>query len=166
MKVIAAFTLILVAPLWVFISALILITSGLPVIFKQERVGKDKKKFIIYKLRTMTNGKVTLIGKVIRKLGLDEIPQLLNIVKGEMAFVGPRPLTAFDIERLGWDVPEYADRWTVKPGITGMAQLTNICDASVSMSNDLAYVRDKSISLDLKVLFRSVLVPITGKRTA
>ena len=113
----------------------------------------------------MENDSITKVGKIIRKLGWDEIPQLLNVIKGDMAFVGPRPLTASDINRLNWNTNKHAKRWSVKPGITGPAQLTNICDAKVSMSKDLFYIENKSILLDFKMIIRSLLVPIIGKRT-
>jgi len=114
----------------------------------------------------MKNGKITFAGKVVRKLGLDEIPQFWNIVKGEMAFVGPRPLTQFDIDRLGWNTEKASNRWNVLPGITGPAQLTNICNADLSLSKDLTYVEQRSSSHDLKIVMRSALVPIIGKHTS
>jgi len=114
----------------------------------------------------MKNGKITFGGKVIRKLGLDEIPQFWNIVKGEMAFVGPRPLTQFDIDRLGWNTEKAVNRWKVLPGITGPAQLTNVCNADLSLSKDLEYVHSKSNGYDLKIMMRSALVPIIGKHTS
>lgn len=114
----------------------------------------------------MQDGKVTFTGRIIRKIGLDEIPQFINIVKGEMAFVGPRPLTRFDIERLGWNSEKAENRWEVLPGITGPAQLTNVCNADLSLSKDLEYVSSKSLFYDCRILFRSALVPIIGKHTS
>jgi len=114
----------------------------------------------------MKNGKITLVGKVIRKIGLDEIPQFVNIIKGEMSFVGPRPLTQFDIDRLGWNSDSCADRWSVLPGITGPAQLTNVCNASLSLSKDLEYVHRKSAVYDMRLLLRSAMVPLIGKHTS
>lgn len=113
----------------------------------------------------MENQKVTFIGKFLRKLGLDEIPQLYNIMKGDMAFVGPRPLTQFDLDRLDWNKQEYAKRWSVKPGITGLAQLSKVCDSKLAMQNDLYYVENKHFLLDLKLITKSMLVPIMGKLT-
>ena len=112
----------------------------------------------------MENNKVTPVGRYIRKLGLDELPQLLNIIKNEMAFIGPRPLTSADIKRLNCAV-NYNERWTVKPGITGMGQLTKTCNADLSMKNDLFYVKNKSLALDCKIIGKSLLVPFLGKRT-
>ena len=83
-----------------------------------------------------------------------------------MAFIGPRPLAAFDIDRLGWNKSEYLKRWSVKPGITGLAQLTNVCDANASMQNDLRYVAQKGLLLDTKIIIKTMLVPIVGKHTA
>jgi len=144
---------------------LVYLSKGNNIIFKQVRVGKDKQLFTIYKFRTMNNNEVTLLGKYIRKLGFDELPQLINIIRNEMNIVGPRPLTSNDIERLDWNNNQFIDRWSVKPGITGMAQLTSICDPNVSMKNDLFYVKNKCWKLDAKILFKSVLVPFLGKRT-
>ena len=111
----------------------------------------------------MKNGEITTMGKVIRKLGIDELPQLWNIVLGDMNFVGPRPLTQFDIDRLEWNTTSHKIRWTVKPGITGMAQLSNICDKEVSWNNDLEYINHRSGSLDRKLILKSILIPIVGK---
>ena len=76
----------------------------------QKRIGKGKKGFTIYKFKTMEDNNISKTGKIIRKLGLDEIPQLLNIIKGDMTFVGPRPLTSFDINRLGWNTIKHNER--------------------------------------------------------
>lgn len=148
----------------ILITALaIVVLSGFPILFIQERVGLERKTFSIYKFRTMRNGKIRFIGKVLRKTGIDEIPQLINIIGGSMVFVGPRPLTKSDIDRLEWNTSQHNERWTVKPGITGPAQLVNVCDKNVTWQNDIDYVRNKSIKLDLKVLKQSLLVPFIGK---
>ena len=165
MKILAVFLLILSIPIVIITCVLIFFPKGKSILFKQKRVGIHKKEFVIYKFTTMENDSITKVGKIIRKLGWDEIPQLLNVIKGDMAFVGPRPLTASDINRLNWNTSNHAKRWSVKPGITGPAQLTNICDAKVSMSKDLFYIENKSILLDFKMIIRSLLVPIIGKRT-
>lgn len=165
MKITATIILILVSPLILVIAILLYLQSRTHVIFSQKRVGLHENEFIIYKFKTMENQKITPIGKVLRKLGLDEIPQLVNILKGDMAFVGPRPLTRFDIDRLKWNKPEHTKRWHVKPGITGLAQLSKICDSNLAMKNDLFYVENKGFLLDLKLIIKSLLVPIIGKQT-
>ena len=137
---------------------------GLPIIFCQERIGKEKKPFKIIKFRSMENGKIPFFGKFIRKFGLDEIPQLINITKGDMEFVGPRPLTKADIERLGWDTEKAAKRWEVKPGITGQAQLLSICDAELSLQKDIEYITHKSFLLNLRIIKQSILIPFIGKK--
>ena len=165
MKILAVLLLILSIPIVIIASVLIFFPKGTSILFKQKRIGIHKKEVVIYKFTTMENDCITKVGKIIRKLGWDEIPQLLNIIKGDMAFVGPRPLTAFDIDRLKWNTANYTKRWSVKPGITGPAQLTKVCDATVSMSKDLFYIENKGIFLDLKMIIRSLAVPIIGKRT-
>jgi lipopolysaccharide/colanic/teichoic acid biosynthesis glycosyltransferase len=165
MKIIACILLILCSPLLIIVAALIFIECRSSVLFKQKRIGKDHRTFTIYKFKTMVNEKITTFGKPIRKLGLDELPQLINVIKGDMSFVGPRPLTRFDIERLNWDKEEYSNRWSVRPGITGLAQLNTICSAELSMKQDLNYVREKNLFFDIRVLLRTLLVPFKGKIT-
>ena len=166
MRFLALTILIISIPLFIVLALSIYLKSGSKVIFQQKRVGINKTEFTIYKFRTMEQNKITSLGKLIRKLGLDELPQLWNILKGNMAFVGPRPLTREDIDRLGWNNASYSKRWSVKPGITGKAQLISICDASLSIQNDMWYVENQSFWVDLNILSKSILVPITGKRTA
>lgn len=156
--------LIFSLPLFVFIAIIIIVFSGFPVFYNQKRIGLNKKDFTIHKFRSMKNNEITLIGKIIRKFGIDEFPQLWNIMKGEMNFVGPRPLTNDDIIRLNWTSNYYNQRWTVKPGITGLAQLTNICNKKISWFYDKYYVNNKSFCLDLKILLKSILIPIFGKK--
>jgi lipopolysaccharide/colanic/teichoic acid biosynthesis glycosyltransferase len=165
MRLLAVISLILLSPVIIGIGVVIFLSSGRGMVFKQQRVGLNRKPFTIYKFRTMDEGTVTFVGKFIRKIGLDEIPQLINIIRNEMSFVGPRPLTKADIIRLGWKGTAYDLRWSVKPGITGMGQLTSVCDANVTMGNDLFYAKNKSIRLDLSVMRRTLLVPLIGKRT-
>ena len=165
MKIIAFIILFVSSPLIILISLLLFFQDRTNVIFTQKRMGLNKIEFKIYKFKTMENQKITFVGKFLRKLGLDEIPQLYNIIKGDMAFVGPRPLTQFDIERLKWNKPEYSKRWTVKPGITGLAQLSKICSSKLAMKNDIYYIENKSSLLDIKLIIKSLLVPIIGKQT-
>lgn len=163
MRIIALILLVLTSPIFIGIAILLALQGGFSVLFIQKRIGFHKKEFKIYKFKTMEAGEITFIGKVLRKTGLDELPQLLNIIKGEMAFVGPRPLTQFDIERLKWNKSEFENRWNVKPGITGIAQLSKVCSADLSMKNDLYYVENKSRGLDFKIFLKSIFVPIIGK---
>lgn len=114
----------------------------------------------------MHKDKITGIGRVLRKTGIDELPQLLNIMKGEMNFVGPRPLTEADIIRLNWDDAAHEIRWSIPPGITGMAQLINVCDAQVSWDCDMQYIKTRSTKTDLQLLWKSFLVPFIGKQKA
>ena len=166
MRLLALIILIISIPIFIVLALAIYLKSSSKVIFQQKRVGINKTEFTIYKFRTMEQNKITSLGKLIRKLGLDELPQLLNIMKGDMAFVGPRPLTREDIERLGWNNDAFKKRWAVKPGITGKAQLISICDASLSIQNDIWYVENQSFWVDLNILSKSILVPLIGKRTA
>jgi lipopolysaccharide/colanic/teichoic acid biosynthesis glycosyltransferase len=165
LKLLSILLLLITAPIFVFISLLIYIESGSRVIFKQARIGLHKKEFIIYKFKTMENNNVTFMGRFLRKLGVDELPQLINIIKGEMNFIGPRPLTKYDIDRLGWDEGKYYKRWETKPGITGVSQLSKVCDAAITMKNDLYYVENRSKVFDLKIIVKTLLIPFIGKPT-
>jgi lipopolysaccharide/colanic/teichoic acid biosynthesis glycosyltransferase len=165
-NILSAILLIILLPIILIGIVLIYITSGYPAFFKQQRIGKNQRTFTIYKFRTMKDGKITLFGRVLRKTGFDEIPQLVNIIKGEMSFVGPRPLTSEDINRLQWNTKDHSIRWTVKPGITGVAQLSNVCDANASWLNDVEYIQKKSAKLDLQIVGRSIMIPFIGKTKA
>lgn len=165
-RIIALLLFILLLPLILFTGLLSALGNGLPFIFIQERIGKNKVPFTIYKFKTMRNGQITIIGGILRKTGLDELPQLINIIEGSMRFVGPRPLMQSDIDRLEWNGSKAEKRWNIHPGITGPAQLVNICDKDISLSNDLYYVENRSIGLDFKILWKSLLVPIMGKSNA
>ena len=131
--------------------------------FIQQRIGKNKRPFTIIKFRTMKNDKVTVFGKILRKTGIDELPQLINILKGEMSFVGPRPLTLEDVIRLGWDNIYYDQRWNMKPGIVGLAQLSPICHKKMSWYLDRHYIHRQNFILDLKIITWAVLIPFVGK---
>lgn len=163
-RIIAFIILIVLSPFLVIIMLVLLCFQGFPVFFIQERVGQGGTPFDIYKFRTMKAGDITTVGRIIRNLGIDEIPQLLNIVKGDMAFIGPRPLTAADIVRLKWDTDYHKIRWTVKPGITGLSQLAPVCHKKVSWFCDLYYSRNKTIFLDISVILQTILVLFIGKQ--
>lgn len=163
-RFIALLILISFSPIWVVVSLLTLVFQGLPLIFVQNRVGKGKSEFSIYKLRTMSDGKITKWGKFLRNTGLDEFPQLWNIIIGDMGFIGPRPLTQFDIDRLGWSTVYHATRWVEKPGITGLAQLTPACHQKVSWFYDCYYSRHKSVCLDISIGIQTLLVALIGKK--
>lgn len=157
---VASVTLIATAPLCAGVAAAIRVIDGSPVLFVQRRVGREREPFDVVKFRTMCDGEVTPLGRVLRALGLDELPQLINVLRGEMSLIGPRPLTKHDIERLSWDDPRFDDRWSVRPGITGMAQLSHRCDPGLSMRLDLYYAEHASVWLDLLVAAGTVASPL------
>src|SRR5690606_30302785 len=115
--------LVLASPLLLVIAGLILVDDGGPVLFTQTRVGADRTPFRIYKFRTMRDGKTTRVGRWLRATGLDELPQLVNMLLGDMSLIGPRPLTFEDVARLGWDDGRHDVRFSVRPGVIGLAQL-------------------------------------------
>lgn len=160
----AAILLILLSPALLVLSLTIACQRDGQIFFSQSRAGQHKSPFSILKFRTMTNHKINRVGRWLRPLGLDELPQLWNILCGQMSFVGPRPLTTADIERLGWDSPEYNSRWQVKPGIVGLAQFSPICDQDVSWQLDQRYVQNRSLRLDGKLLIWAALVPFCSKK--
>lgn len=173
-QVVATLCLLVISPLLLVISAIIWIVDGSPVIFRQTRVGRGEREFTILKFRTMVNGadqqlgaggkpksRLTKTGKWLRKSSLDELPQLVNISRGEMAFVGPRaclPEVAANIP------PALRGRFKVLPGVTGLAQVSgrNTVPWSKRLALDTEYAQKRSTWLDLKILARTVVVVLFG----
>ncbi len=112
----------------------------------------------------MKNGEITFLGRVLRRTGIDEIPQFINVLKGDMSIVGPRPLTKSDIIRLGWDSDYHMQRWNLKPGIVGLAQLSPVCHKKMSWFYDKTYILKHNFILDLKIIFSCLAIPFVGKR--
>lgn len=167
-KTLALFLIILFSPIYIIVSLLILWKIGSPIFFKQKRPGYKETIFGIYKFRTMTNEKdkdgnllpdeqrLVGIGKFIRSTSLDELPQLFNVLKGEMSFVGPRPLL---IEYLNLYNETQKRRHDVKPGITGWAQVNgrNAISWEQKFEYDVWYVDNQSFWLDMKILWMTFL---------
>lgn len=133
------------------------------VFFKQDRVGKLKKEFCMFKFQTMIDQVPTPTGKILRKTGLDELPQFINVLKGDMSIVGPRALMRQDIERLGWDDAYHAVRWHVKPGITGLAQIYGGQHRKISWFLDKRYIKNHHLFWDFCFVMISFLMNIFGK---
>ncbi|MCK6396020.1 TIGR03013 family XrtA/PEP-CTERM system glycosyltransferase [Zoogloea sp.] len=174
--------LILAAPVMVLAALLIVIEDGAPVFYRQERVGLGGRLFKVTKFRSMrrdaerdgkprwasaNDDRVTRIGRFIRKVRIDELPQLFNVLKGDMSLVGPRPERPFFVDQLTRDIPFYAVRHCVKPGVTGWAQVryqygSSVDDAINKLQYDLYYVKNHTLFLDTVVLFETVRVVLTG----
>ena len=174
-------TLLLFSPLALIISLAIILDSKGPIFYRQERVGQDGRIFRLLKFRSMqvnaeenepiwaevNDPRVTRVGKIIRKLRLDEIPQVVNVLKGEMSFVGPRPERPFFTEKLMKEIPFYSLRHNVKPGITGWAQ---ICypygaskeDALEKLKYDLYYIKHVSPFMDFTILLETLKIVLFG----
>lgn len=162
------------------LAALVVRTQGDgPILFRQERIGQDGKPFTLVKFRTMkmaakgdqpkwaavNDNRITVAGKIMRSTRIDEIPQIFNVLKGDMSFVGPRPEQPFFVSMLERSIPYYAERHLVKPGITGWAQVNypygaSIDDARQKLSFDLYYVKNTSLFLDFLILLQTVRVVI------
>ncbi len=167
-KTLALFLIIIFSPIYIIVSLLILLKMGSPILFRQKRPGYNEKIFGIYKFRTMTNDadadgnllpdeqRLVGIGKFIRSTSLDELPQLFNVLKGEMSFVGPRPLL---IEYLDLYNDKQKRRHDVKPGITGWAQVNgrNAISWEQKFEYDVWYVDNQSFWLDIKILWMTFL---------
>ncbi|MBI2567079.1 MAG: sugar transferase [Candidatus Schekmanbacteria bacterium] len=157
--------ILIFSPVLLLASAAILLDGGPPVLYRAPRVGKGRQRFICYKLRTMRDGKeVTSPGRWLRASGLDELPQFLNVWHGEMSVVGPRALDDETVDRLGWNSPERGYRWSVLPGITGLAQLYPVGSAEQSWLLDVTYLRERSTGLDARIVALSFLANVLGKR--
>jgi len=152
------------SPAIAIITAAIIIEDGRPVLFRQSRLGRRRRPFTILKFRSMRDGRVTRVGRVLRATGLDELPQFINILRGDMSAVGPRPLTEADAERLGWMAPRYDFRWRVAPGLTGLAQVTEARSGRMSIGLDRRYVARQSLWLDVRLVAVSFAINALGKR--
>jgi exopolysaccharide biosynthesis polyprenyl glycosylphosphotransferase len=181
--VFSLFGLIVTAPLLLILMVWIRKDSKGGALFKQVRVGRYGEPFTIYKLRTMVvdaeqetgptwatenDPRVTGVGRILRKLRLDEIPQLYNVLKGEMSLVGPRPERPFFVEQFNKEIPMYFRRLRVRPGITGWAQVkwkydTTLDDVFEKTKYDLFYVENMSLILDFKILFNTLFSVIRAK---
>ncbi len=183
--------LILVSPLLMVIYALLKVFDPGPALFTQQRIGRDGQIFLVYKFRTMrvdaaerlehllandpkaaaewaefqklrNDPRVTLLGRILRKSSLDELPQLINIMRGEMSVIGPRPVTASEMQRYGGDVPFYT---AVRPGVLGLWQVKgrNRLTYSQRVAYDVQYVKTWSIGQDLKIILLAIPVVLFGK---
>lgn len=168
--------LVLLLPM-VIIGIIIRWDSEGPALFRQERLGKDGKPFIMYKFRSMhldaeVNGprwaerdddRCTKFGRLLRKTRLDELPQLLNILKGDMSFVGPRPERAYFYGEFEKDIPHFKYRLLVQPGLTGHAQVNGGYDLSAAekIVYDLEYMANRSVWMDLRCIIKTLLVVFT-----
>lgn len=147
----------------VVISLFLIIGERHSILYKQERTGKDKRPFQILKFQTLVNDVPTKTGQILRRTGLDELPQFLNVLKGEMSIVGPRALTSHDIERLGWNDEYHSIRWNLKPGITGLAQIYGGQHRKTSWFWDKTYIKRNSVLTDICIVSISFLMNIFGK---
>lgn len=170
-------------PVWILIGILIRLTSPGPAIFRQSRVGLRGREFVMMKFRTMyqdaekrtgpiwatdNDPRITPVGYWLRKLRLDEIPQLINVLRGEMSLVGPRPERPFFVEQFKKEIPLYTRRLRVKPGITGWAQVKWKYDASLEdvkekTRYDLFYLENMSLRMDFKILLNTLLTVVMAK---
>ncbi|HMI08056.1 MAG TPA: sugar transferase [Flavobacterium sp.] len=133
------------------------------VLFRQERIGIAKVPFMILKFQTLIDEKPTPTGVILRKTGLDELPQFFNVLKGDMSIVGPRALTKFDIDRLGWNDEFHSHRWQIKPGITGFAQLYGGQHRKTSWFFDRLYFECHTMLIDFGIIACSFLMNLFGK---
>lgn len=175
--------LLFCGPLMLLTALLIKLESPGPVFYRQERVGEDAKPFQILKFRSMrvdaekhsgpqwamqNDPRITRVGSVIRKLRIDEMPQFVNILDGDMSFVGPRPERPFFVQQLKEEIPYYDLRHSVRPGITGWAQVSypygaTVEDAKQKLGFDLFYAKNTSIAFDLAILFQTVKIVLLGR---
>ena len=151
------------SPVMAAITLAILLEDGRPILFRQQRLGRDRRPFTILKFRSMKDGRITGVGRLLRATGLDELPQFVNILLGEMSAVGPRPLTEDDVTRLGWMAKRYDFRWQVLPGLTGLAQVTEPRSGRLSLGLDRRYVARRSLALDVLLVALSFAINAFGK---
>lgn len=171
--------LILFFPLFLLIGICIVLESGSPIIFSSMRVGKNEKEFKLYKFRSLKqeapsnkasnnierNKYVTRVGKIIRRTSIDELPQLINVIKGDMSLIGPRPCIQEEKELL--NLRKKHDIFSIKPGLSGLAQISGrderAKDINAKVLKDREYIDNLSLFQDIKIFFITIFVIITGK---
>ncbi|GJQ63399.1 MAG: undecaprenyl-phosphate glucose phosphotransferase [Melioribacteraceae bacterium] len=184
LDIIASFIILIISfPVVVITSIAIKIDSPGPVFFRQERSGLNGKVFKMVKFRSMRadaekksgpmwsvkdDPRITRVGRFIRKVRIDEIPQMYNVLKGEMSLVGPRPERPYFVEKLAEEIPLYKRRLKVRPGVTGWAQVKHkydedVEDVKVKLRYDLFYIENISLRMDIKILLRTIFVVLLGK---
>ena len=180
--VLAFVGLVIASPLMVLVAAAVWLESGSPVLYRQERVGENGRTFMLNKFRSMRHDaegatpiwaraadeRITRVGRFIRQARFDELPQLWNVLRGDMSFVGPRPERPFFVSQLAEQIPFYEQRHAVKPGITGWAQVkyrygASLEDSLEKLRYDLYYVKHLSLSFDVTILFDTVKVVLFAK---
>jgi len=171
--------LILSFPVWIIISFAVYAESGRPVLYSDSRAGRNRRPYRHFKFRSMLRKveqetgpvwskqhdcRVTRIGGFLRATAMDELPQLWNILKGDMSFVGPRPERPFFVEKFIKKIPNYEKRFDVRPGLTGMAQIYGKYDtpADEKLKYDLEYIEKMNIYLDLRLIFLSFIITLKG----
>lgn len=178
--IVVLISLPVVLPICLIVAALIKIESPGPVLFRQTRVGQGNRHFTMYKFRSMRfdvkasakfarthDPRVTRVGRIIRKLRIDELPQFLNVLKGEMSLIGPRPEQPAFVKEFDKRIPFYSYRHVVKPGITGWAQVrqgytANTGETQIKIEHDFYYIKNCSLYLDLLVVFLTIRTMLTG----
>jgi exopolysaccharide biosynthesis polyprenyl glycosylphosphotransferase len=174
--------LVVFSPVLLLVGLAIFLESGSPVLFRQERVGLHGRTFQVLKFRSMrhdaeTDGpkwatrddaRITRIGKFLREYRLDEFPQLVNVLRGDMSLVGPRPERPEFVHMLGEKIPFYHERHTIRPGLTGWAQIkyqygSSVKDAKIKLEFDLFYIKHLSLFLDMVIVLQTVQVVLSGK---
>ena len=174
--------IVITSPIMLLATIAVRLGSRGPAIFRQKRVGEHGKLFTVYKFRSMFEGsdkirltpaehgdpRVTRVGKWLRRTRVDELPQLFNIVKGDMAFVGPRPFVPEQEEECAAQIPFYRERWLVKPGATGWAQINRGYNATLEdnrekLAYDLFYIKNVSFGLDLFIMFSTIKILLLGR---
>jgi len=174
--------IVITSPIMLLAAIAVRLGSRGPAIFRQKRVGENGKLFTVYKFRSMFEGsdkikltpaehgdpRVTRVGKWLRRTRVDELPQLFNIVKGDMAFVGPRPFVPEQEEECAAQIPFYRERWLVKPGATGWAQINRGYNATLEdnrekLAYDLFYIKNVSFGLDLFIMFSTIKILLLGR---
>ena len=174
--------LCLAFPLVPLVALLIKIDSPGPVFYAQHRIGKGNEPFLVWKLRTMimdadknnvhwttdNDNRITRAGKLLRKMRIDELPQLINVLKGEMSLIGPRPEALSLVEKYVKAIPYYSERHMVSPGITGWAQINHrygnsIDDTRQKLMYDFYYIKNRCLALDLVIFLRTIRIVLTGK---